>query len=667
MSLILLVALPALFYPPVFLQLLENKSFDARFLMRGPHQISDKVVIVGIDDQSLEHIGRWPWPRKKTAELLSLIAAGGPKAIGIDMLFSEPDQGQGASALADVMVEYRKLGMPKGVFTAYLQKKQRSLLEDAHLAAVIQKAGNVVLPVGMFISNQKTTADIPDVLYDFSFMLVKERPYNIPLVAQKALVPIEDFSYEAAALGHVYTQYDLGGAIRWEPLYIKIGELYMPSFSLELARLYLGYAKEDMQLLAGEAIVLKDQVIETDRSGRVLIDYAGPAGTFKTLSALDIFQGKIKPSQLRDKIVLLGVTALGGTDTHVTPFSHMPGVEKQANVLENILQKNFLRDEEFTKSSIVLFVLLSAVILLIFIPKGKMVHGSIVTVLLLLLYLTATQYLFEVYLLRVDLLTPSVAIILMYSVMTAVRFLTEERIAKRIKSLFSNYTTEKVVDELIAHPELAKLGGTNRDVTVLFSDVRSFTVFSESRSPEVIVHYLNELLSAMTDVIFEWDGTLDKFVGDEIMAFWGAPSLQEDHAALGTACSLSMLKRLAQLHQKWADEGVEPLDIGIGLNSGEVLVGNIGCEHKKMDYTIIGDHVNLGARVEALTRKYDAYIIITEFTYEKIKDAIIESESGSMRLVTSVGEIDNIRIEPLGDVKVKGKANAVAIYRVSCS
>jgi adenylate cyclase len=218
--------------------------------------------------------------------------------------------------------------------------------------------------------------------------------------------------------------------------------------------------------------------------------------------------------------------------------------------------------------------------------------------------------------------------------------------------MFSHYVSPKIVEELLKNPELAKLGGYRREITVLFSDVRGFTTFSEKRKPEEVVEHLNEYLHEMTNLIFKWDGTLDKFVGDEIMAFWGAPLDQPNHAELALKCALNMSDRLEELQAKWRTEGKEPLDNGIGLNTGDVLVGNIGSADKKMDYTIIGDHVNLGARVETLTRKYDTRVLITEFTYEKIRHLVDE------------GKLYRVDMKEMDTVKVKGKDIPVKIFGI---
>jgi len=218
--------------------------------------------------------------------------------------------------------------------------------------------------------------------------------------------------------------------------------------------------------------------------------------------------------------------------------------------------------------------------------------------------------------------------------------------------MFSSYVTERVVNELIRNPGMAKLGGERKDVTILFADVRGFTSFSESHSPEEVVPILNEYLGAMTDIILKWEGTVDKFMGDAILAFWGAPMKQENHAELAIKCSLNMLCKLKELQEKWKADGKPPLDAGIGINTGEVIVGNIGAEGRKMDYTVIGDHVNLASRVEALTRKYNANILVTEFTMQAIHEAI---QSGRIGHIVATG---------IEKVIVKGKENAVGIFEI---
>jgi len=668
----LLLVLPAcyaVFNPPLIVQFLENKTYDFRFLMRGPIDPGPEVVIVGIDEQSLEHIGRWPWPRTKLAELIQSMADQQPAVIGVDIIFSEPELSPGLESLQHIKGMLKDRNVLDADVLGEINRLESVASPDKILGKTFLDYGHAVLPIGLLFDEPKDkSAELPFILYDVAFMRVKEMDYQLPIWGKDTLLPVDDVLDGVASLGHVFTFYDEDGGIRWEPLYVKLGDpktdmLYVPSFGLEIARQYLGLNSQQMQLLAGRAVTLGDQVMDTDKTGLVLINFAGPTKTFRTVSALDVMQGKV--GDLKGKILMLGLTALGTTDIHVTPFSRIPGVEKQAAVVQNILHHNFMVREEMSKFFSAGFIVFAALFLILLLPRTPAWVSASSALVLLLLYLLGTQYLFVVERIWIDLMLPAVSVVLLYTAMIGYRFFTEEAKSRQIRQMFSSYTTKKVVDQLLANPELALLGGSDREVTVMFSDVRSFTTFCESRTPEQVIASLNEFLSAMTDVIFDWDGTLDKFVGDEIMAFWGAPAEQKDHAILAFCCTLGMMDKITEMKVDWTSRGLEPLDIGVGLNSGDVVVGNIGCEGKKMDYTIIGDTVNLGARVEAITREYQDYLIITEFTLARLKPFLIPDDHGTYSISMEQGSFENIQVNPLEEVKVKGKDKPVMIYEIA--
>jgi adenylate cyclase len=397
----------------------------------------------------------------------------------------------------------------------------------------------------------------------------------------------------------------------------------------------------------------------TDAWGRSPIHYYGPVDSFPYLSISDILEGKVQARSLRGKIVLIGATAVGIYDLRVTPFSPaMPGVEKHANMIASILENRSVRCAPLPVNLMIL--LLSGALFSLIIVRFKAVGASGITALYLLLIFFTGFYLFAHNGFWVNITYPSINALLILIGVMGYNYTAHEVYARKIRAMFSSYVTERVVNELIKNPHLARLGGERREVTVLFSDIRGFTTFSEKHSPEEVVAMLNEYLAAMTEVIFRWEGTLDKFVGDEIVAFWGAPMEQENHAELAIKCALNMENRLRDLQQKWSAEGKAILEAGIGINTGEVLVGNIGAEGKKMDYTVIGDHVNLGARVEALTRKYDAHILITEFTLNKIRELVAPGKVAP----TDADALGHTQVTGLEKVAVKGKELPVEIYRV---
>jgi len=370
------------------------------------------------------------------------------------------------------------------------------------------------------------------------------------------------------------------------------------------------------------------------------------------MSAAEVLAGTVAPETFRDKVVLVGTSALATYDLKSTPLSaNMTGVEKNATVVANILQGNFIvRVPRSVDVLVVLMVGLGAVVLL---RRGRARTAFVVLGGMVVTLLVANQAAFSLAGLRLNLVYPLLALLTNGTYVIGERYLVEEQNARRIRTLFSRYVSPQVVDELIRHPEMARLGGVRREVTVLFSDLRDFTRFAENRPAEEVVVRLNEFLEAMTEVVFRWGGTVDKFVGDEIVAYWGAPLRQEDHAELAVRCALHMRKRIQALQQSWVQADKVPLEMGIGINSGEVLVGNIGAQSLKTDYTVIGDTVNLAARVEGLTRKYGVDLLITDVTLQAVRNQVAS------------GRIGHVAIRGVEEAEVKGRVQRIAVYEVS--
>ncbi len=554
------------------------------------------------------------------AELTDILVRSGVKIIAFDILFAEPES------------------------------------NDAVFSKAIVRAGNVLLPV-VFRFDEGTPPVEENFLYSSSISIIKNVSDLNKFPPYRAIglsTCIKELAESAVALGHINMIPDDDGTLRWETLIIEYDLDIYPSIDLQIARLYYGLDNESMSLNVAESIKLGDKIFPTDLRGRIPIYYYGPEKTFPYISVLDLFEGKGNLDFLKGKIALVGITALGIYDLRVTPFSsNMPGVEKHANVVTSLLEGRTIVRLPFIINLIILFF--TGIILSIILSRLKAVNGAIVSLSFLLFLCIIGYYLLIEKGLWIILSYPLINIFVVSTAINVYKYAEEEIRAKRIRSMFSSYVTEKIVNELTKNPDMARLGGDRREVTVLFCDIRGFTSFSEKHPPEEVVSILNEYLTAMAEVIFKWEGTLDKFVGDEIVAFWGAPLPQENHAELALRCALNMVQRLKELQKKWIVEGKTPLEAGFGLNTGEVLVGNIGAEGKKMDYTVIGDHVNLGARVEALTRKYDTNILITEFTLEKIK-TLIRPKNGHI--------IGHVSIKGLERVVVKGKEKPVRVYEV---
>ncbi len=595
-----------------FFEMLEQKTLDMRFLIRGSIKPGPETVIAAIDEKSINKLGRFPWPRSVWGRVVDRLTEEGARVVVFDVFFTEPE----------------------------------NVESDDLFQRAIMRSGRVILPVVFDFTEtgykeSGFTAKKLDFMTRSAFSVVKNTndPFD-PFKARMALPTMPRFSSVADSLAHINMIPDGDGTLRWEALSIEYqGDFYAP-IGLQAAWVYRGLKREDLALDYQGEVRLGNTVIPTDNHARMLINYRGPNGTFPMFSISDILDRTLPPGTFKNKIVLIGATAIGIYDLRVTPFSpNMAGIEKHASVVDNILRGDFIYR---TEASVVFLIFLFAIVLGVSIPRLGAKAGAALFLALFAGYLGAVYYLFAAKGIWFNLVYPGSALFFGYTTQTAYRFFTEERRARDIRRMFSSYVSKRIVDELIKDPTKAKLGGDRKEITVLFSDIRGFTSFSEKHQPEEVVSLLNEYLGAMTEIVFEHEGTLDKFVGDAIMALWGAPVGQPDHPERAIKCALAMIERLKKLQAKWTAEGKYVIDIGIGINTGDMVVGNMGAEGKKMDYTVIGDNVNLGARLEGLTRQYNSHIIISEFTYEKVKE------------IAQVNE--------LGSVTVKGKQKPVRVY-----
>jgi len=595
-----------------FFQVLEEKTLDMRFALRGKIDPGPETVIAAIDEKSINKLGRFPWSRSTWSRVVDRLTADGARVIVFDVIFSEKENAK----------------------------------SDDQLQRAIQRNGRVILPLvfdftATGFKESGFTDQKVDAVTASSFAVIRPGDETfVPLKAKMVLPPLSRFSSAAQALGQINMIPDEDGTLRWEMLAIEYQGDYYPPIGLQAARLYRDLGPESLVLDYRGSVSLGETVVPTDQYGRMLINYRGPDRTFPMYPVSDILDGTAPVGTFKDKIVLIGPTALGIYDLRVTPFTaNMAGIEKHASVVDNLLRGDFLHR---TETGVLPLIFLFAIVLGLTLPRLGAKSGAALFLAFFASYMALVQYLFAVKGIWFNLVYPASALFFGYTSQTAYRFFTEERRAREIRKMFSSYVSKRIVDELIRDPSKAKLGGDRKEITVLFSDIRGFTSFSEKLQPEEVVSLLNEYLGAMTEIVFAHEGTLDKFVGDAIVAFWGAPLSQPDHAERACRCALAMIDKLKQLQAKWAAEGKHVIDIGIGINTGDMVVGNIGAPGKKMDYTVIGDNVNLGARLEGLTRQYNNHIIISEFTCNKVKDILAVNE--------------------LGSVTVKGKQHPVVIY-----
>lgn len=615
--------------PPIIEDSIEALTLDYRFHIRNfiskPTQLGD-VVIVAIDEKSLKEFGRWQWSRVLLADLIKKILELEPRVLAVDIWFPESESEEADKALGKVLQ------------TAKDKIILATAFDELSAFDELDKATNQI-------------KEIPNQIIDSAFLRMKEQERIHPFVAEKATPTIPEILHGQHA-GHVNSLNDRDGKLRWELLYLKYSDEVFPSLALQTARLSMGVPLDEMIIIGNKGIQLDENVfIPSDMKGKMLINYIGKEGTFKIFSAADVLNKKIDKENIKDRVVFLGTSAIATYDIKITPLSAiMPGVEKNATVVENILTGRFL------KKSIgyieIIAIILTGLIMGLVLPRLSAIKTALLSLIIFGGYIFAVQVFFSYMDLWVNFIYPAANILTISVVVTGAKYFFEEKKAKEIRSMFSSYVSPKIVEVLINNPEKAKLGGERKVVTTLFSDIAGFTSLSERRNPEEVVALLNEYFKEMTEIIFKWDGTLDKFVGDEIMAFWGAPVDQPDHAERAVRCAMEMIDSLSRMQEKWMKEGKDILDCGIGINTGEVIIGNIGAPGKKMDYTIIGDHVNLAARVETLTRQYGVKIILTEFTLSHLET------------VMKQGIIDHYIIRELETVKVKGKEKEVKIFEL---
>ncbi|MFA6901662.1 MAG: adenylate/guanylate cyclase domain-containing protein [Gallionellaceae bacterium] len=554
-----------------FLEAFEAKTYDLCFKsLRGVMPPSPEIGIVAIDNKSINELGRFPWSRGQYVRLLDRLSAAGAKVVLFDMFFSEPE----SSAI------------------------------DKSLAAAVKRAGNVGLAVA----------------YDF------DENFNV-VGSTHTLANIEK---NAAGIGHINWTPEDDGVGRRNKIIVEIDGKKMPSLGLMAAMMAMGEKGFDARPYA---IKLGNRRIPVDANDFMWINYTGPSKHYPLYSFADIVQGRIKPEELKGKVLFVGATALGIYDLRVTPFDrNTPGVEVHATITDNILSGRFIRRTGLEAWFDI--ALIFALGLLTFYLTKRLGFYTAFPVAILL----SAAYVWLSYLLFkqghwVSMIYPPLAVILSLLMGGSFRYLVLERSARELRSIFSSYHSDKLVSRLEEDPEAAKIGGDSKDITIIFTDIKGFTAFSEKHTPQEVVARLNEYLGEMVQVIEEYDGYVDKFIGDGIMAYWGAPLAQADHARLGIACVLAMNQVMQKLCDKWQTEGVEPFAIRAGIQSGEVVAGNVGLRGKKMEYTVIGDTVNQAARLESSAKYYGVDALVGENTYRRTSDLYRYRELDKIRMV----------------------------------
>jgi len=638
---------------PLFDQI-ELKCWDLHFKSRGQIDASGPVAFVTIDEESVNREGRWPWPRRLMARLLKAVDDSGALVIGQDFGFFEPDLKLRRQAILDLRDNLGAGRLPVSNEVLTWLDEVAAVEDDDRILADTIRGLSAPLVLGHFFyaEGSKFVPDppSPQLLDKAACPIVvssgRETPKGrlLEQVGMEGNIPA--LAEATRYSGSFNVVPDPDGAVRWMPLVFRYQGRMFPSLALQM----LAAAFPDLPYIVKlnekgvEGIRFGPVPIATSDKGELLANFYGPGYTFPHYSASALIRGELPPDCLKDKLVVVGITTMGLHDMRPTPFDAVfPGVELHCTVLKNILEQQFFRASDIAYD-------LGALIgmALIFLVAQHFLRGTLLACFVAVLlggYIYLTHHFFLREGLWLNHVYPSLNLAFAYVGTTMHRYLKVEREKRKVRDTFSLYVPQSVVAEVLANPDKLRLGGEKKELSILFSDIRGFTTLSERFPAEELVPQLNHYLTQMTEAVFRQQGTLDKYIGDAIMAIFGAPLPQQDHSARACETALSMIEELRRLQKEWANKNMPVLEIGIGINSGMVMVGNMGSE-RRFDYTAIGDNVNLASRLEGLTSRYGARIIISESVWEQVKDAFVARE--------------------LDVVRVKGKQKPVAIYELMC-
>ncbi len=630
-------------YKPVFLNLLELKLYDAAFEKSYSPVQTNSVAIVDIDDSSLETFGQWPWPRYRVALLLQKINMAGALAVGLDILFAEPD---GTSPIVmktalkrDLKVNINFSGMPEALMD-----------NDKILADVLTMGPYVLGYSGIFSTSVQNHAQ--NLLPVFKAHQIKSpgaKPADQYLFQADHIVsPLPVLLKGAGNSGFMNTLTDRDGILRRTPLLIAYGNKIYPQLSLAtLLTAFKGTIPDPIiKVTSGgiESIKIGTTIIPLEANGSMLINYRGQGRTFPYYSAADVLNDTIAPDKLKDKIIFIGTSAAGLKDIRVSPLDQVyPGVEVHATIVDNILSRDFIKRPDWTPGLEFILILLWGLITTVLIGRVSAVLTLPVTV-----FLAAAAWLGGAWSLDhlniwISTFFPLLVLGLNFSILNMEKFWFSEKKKKFFKSAFSKYVSKAVVKQLTENPDKLSLEGEEKPISILFSDIRGFTSISEQLSPSQITELLHDYFTPVTKIIINNHGTHDKFIGDAVMSFWNAPVDIADHEKCAVKAGIEMAKTLIDLNKGFQKKFGITLSIGIGLNSGLCRVGNMGSDDI-FDYTIIGDNVNLASRLESLTKYYGVQIILSENMLKGVMPDLLTQE--------------------LDRVRVKGKDKPVRIFTV---
>lgn len=634
----ILVSIFNIYYPAAVTSF-DNKLKDYMFIYRGIEKDSRSVVIIDIDEESLKELGQWPWPRNKIAQILENLTAAGIGVIGFDIVFAEVDQSSPHKVLKDFNIEADNVPNYDDIFNQVVSQTPTVLgyqfeLEDKEFI----KKEDLNIPALIIEKNKNVGQDM--------LINAKGTILNHPT--------LQDSAYTSGFFNNIP---DDNGIVRSVPLVIRYDDQLFPSLALEIIRVSSGINKVFINYseLGVENIQIGDFKIPTDRHGRLVINYRGPTKTFKYVSAIDIYNGTFDTTDIEGKVAIVGTSAAGLNDLRAIPFESVyPGVEVHANAIDNILTGDFLSRPNWIDGAnlaIIFFIAIFATFLVTFTPFwfNPVVLFSFIGLILV----ASFQMLFH-YGIIANTILPLMTVILSILVATFLDYMFEVKNEAIIKKKFASKVSKDVMESLLENPDSNVFSANSKEITVFFSDVRGFTNISEAMpNAQILIEFMNEYMDPMTDIIIKEQGTVDKFIGDAIMAYWNAPGDVPNHADKAVIATLKQLHALKELNEKLRidprfkavvemsdKQGIPIVDIGIGLNTGVAIAGEMGSSQRS-DYTVIGDPINLGARLESLCKYYGSKCNISNFTKAQLTGNYIYR---SLDLVIVKGKSEPIQI-----------------------
>ena len=646
---VLLIDTTGLYKYPFLIQL-ENWTYDARLNFTLPDTLDERVVIVDIDENSLAEVGRWPWGRDKLATIVeNLFGLYQADVVGFDIVFAERDESSGLEQFEQLA---RTTLKNNSEYLRELERIRPNLMHDEIFAdSLIGK--NIVL--GYYFKSILQEAEtgvtglLPPALMKMDVQWSKRLPISEALGYGGNLEILQASAKSGGYFDNPFV--DADGVFRRVPVVQAYEGYLFASLALATAQGHLDAtgielvvetegSKGSTEYYALESINLENYRIPVDANGAVFVPYRGRQGSFTYIPAHKVLSGKADPALLRDKIVLVGTTAPGLLDLRSTPVQNTyPGVEVHANIISGILDDRINHKPAWTIGYEFVLLTVIAVSMALLLPLLSPLLAAAGTVALTVVVLAGTFFAWYSNLI-LPLASPLLLIVLIFMLHMTYGYFIESRGKRQLANLFGHYIPPELVDEMSESPEEYSLDGENREMTVLFSDVRGFTTISEGMDPKQLTQLMNALLTPMTRVIHKNRGTIDKYMGDAIMSFWGAPLADSEHARHALYAAMEMMEELKIMQSEFKQRGWPEVNIGIGLNTGDMNVGNMGSEFR-MAYTVLGDAVNLGSRLEGLTKNYGVNIIVSE---------------------TTRSEIPEFAFRELDLVRVKGKNEPVAIF-----